>query len=219
MSQVSQAVLDKIHKLLELSNISKNSSESEAYAALLKAQELMVKYHIDLADIESPKESIDRVICDHKYNYKFRHKLAHIVARNFRVKPFISNNSSAFYGYHSDVEAAKQVFEFAYKLIVRNGEKHRNQCYRDGFSASGVFNSYAIGFLDGMEQAFDAQCELLQITTPKEVCDGFDTMTEGWNMRSASLNLDRLDGEYHKLGIQDAKNTFGQKNLEPTASY
>ena len=55
MSNVPKPLIDKIHKLLELSNISKNNSESEAYAALLKAQELMVKYHLELSDVYNSK--------------------------------------------------------------------------------------------------------------------------------------------------------------------
>ena len=99
MSNVPKPLIDKIHKLLELSNISKNNSESEAYAALLKAQELMVKYHLELSDVYNSKtEDIIKISCEHKYDYKFRYALAGIIAKNFRVRHMYRENSVCFMG-------------------------------------------------------------------------------------------------------------------------
>lgn len=215
MANVPKTIIDKINKLLELSNISKNNSESEAYAALLKAQELMAKYHLELSDISNSKtEDIINISCEHKYDYKFRYTLASVIAKNFRVKAYVSGKRCMFYGYNSDAYAAKQAFEFAYRLIVRNGERLRNQAYSNGLPTKYLFNSYAVGFLEGMEKAFDAQCEVLQIITPIEVNSTFEVMSTEWAKHKGSISYSKEHDEAYNSGIQDAQNTFGKKSLQ-----
>lgn len=204
MSNVPKTLIDKIHKLLELSNISKNNSESEAYAALLKAQELMAKYHLELSDVYNSKtEDIIKISCEHNYDYKFRYALAGIIAKNFRVKAYVS-----------DAYAAKQAFEFAYRLIVRNGERLRNQAYSNGLPTKYVFNSYAVGFLEGMEKAFDAQCETLQIITPIEISNNFETLSTEWSTQQGAISYSAEHSEAYNSGMQDAQTTFGKKSLQ-----
>lgn len=215
MSNVPKTLIDKIHKLLELSNISKNNSESEAYAALLKAQELMAKYHLELSDVYNSKtEDIIKISCEHNYDYKFRYALAGIIAKNFRVKAYVSGKQCMFYEYKSDAYAAKQAFEFAYRLIVRNGERLRNQAYSNGLPTKYVFNSYAVGFLEGMEKAFDAQCETLQIITPIEISNNFETLSTEWSTQQGAISYSAEHSEAYNSGMQDAQTTFGKKSLQ-----
>ena len=56
-----EKILKKIENLLALAG--NNPSENEAIAAALKAQELMAKYNIELADIEgeTPKDNIVKI--------------------------------------------------------------------------------------------------------------------------------------------------------------
>lgn len=213
MSDVPQDIFEKISKLLALSDVSKNNSESEAYAALLKAQEMLAKYNLTMEDISAPKENIVDSICEHKYNYGFRYRLANIISNNFRTKNFVRNNSVVFYGYHSDVEVSKSAFEFAYKTIVRNGEKLRNQIYSELGYSTGVFNSYASGFLAGMKSALDKQCEALQIVTPVEVVDSFEEMSKNWKIAAVGMRSTLFHDSSYRIGFQDAKDTYGRKAL------
>lgn len=206
-------IADKIYKLFELADKSRNNSEDEAYAALLKAQELLTKYNLTMEDISAPKENIVDNICEHKYNYGFRYRLANIISNNFRTKNFVRNNSVVFYGYHSDVEASKAAFEFAYKTIVRNGEKLRNQIYSELGYSTGVFNSYASGFLAGMKSALDKQCEALQIVTPVEVVDSFEEMSKNWKIAAVGMRSTLFHDSSYRIGFQDAKDTYGRKEL------
>lgn len=207
-------IANKIYKLFELADKSRNNSEDEAYAALLKAQELLTKYNLTMEDISTPKENIVDNICEHKYNYGFRYKLANIIAKNFRTRTFIRSNTVVFYGYRSDVEASKAAFEFAYKTIVRNGEKLRNQIYAESGYSAGVFNSYASGFLSGMSSALDKQCEALQIVVPVEVSDSFEEMSQNWaKARRGMRNTPHYDSAY-RSGFHDAKHEYARKELK-----
>lgn len=175
---------------------------------------MLAKYNLTMEDISAPKENIVDSICEHKYNYGFRYKLANIIAKNFRTKTFIRSNTVVFYGYHSDVEASKAAFEFAYKTIVRNGEKLRNQIYAESGYSAGVFNSYASGFLSGMSSALDKQCEALQIVVPVEVSDSFEEMSQNWaKARRGMRNTPHYDSAY-RSGFHDAKHEYARKELK-----
>ena len=51
-----EKIIDKINKLLAVADPSKNPSEAEVQAALLKAQELMVKHGLEMGDLNDTKE-------------------------------------------------------------------------------------------------------------------------------------------------------------------
>lgn len=214
MSNVPQSIVEKISKLLALSDVSKNNSESEAYAALLKAQEMLATYNLTMQDISVPKQEIVDSVCEHKYNYGFRYKLANIISKNFRTKNFLLNNTVVFYGYCLDVEASKAAFELAYKLIVKNGEKLRNQIYSEVGSSAGIFNSYASGFLSGMQSVLDKQCEALQIVTPIEVTDSFEKMTHNWKYAVGGMRSTPYCDSAYNIGFHDGKHEYAIKELD-----
>lgn len=82
-----EKILEKIEKLLALAG--NNPSENEAISAALKAQELMAKYNIELADLEG--KSLKQNIVEETYmpkancHYvrKWRYTLSQIIAKNF----------------------------------------------------------------------------------------------------------------------------------------
>ena len=61
-----EKILEKIEKLLALAG--NNPSEKEAISAALKAQELMAKYNIELADLEG--KSLEQNIVEETYTPK-----------------------------------------------------------------------------------------------------------------------------------------------------
>ena len=67
-------------------------SEHEAKAAILKAQELMAKYGIQSISDED-KIAYTNQSCIHSGNRSFRRVLANVIAPNFKVKYYLSNNS------------------------------------------------------------------------------------------------------------------------------
>lgn len=209
----TKKIVQKIQQLLNLSDKSRNNSDAEAAAALLKAQELMAKYDISVEQLDSvDEEEMDQVQCTHADNLGYRAELAHLISKNFKVKHFYRDGSVVFFGYKHDVAIAKEAFEFAYKYIYRTGNRICDGIRKQGYSAKGVFNSYALGFIAGMKEAFDIQCKALMIVTPKEVEDQFKDFTK--NIGTAKFGACIGDGiykSYYNQGIKDGKDQFGQK--------
>lgn len=116
-----EKVLKKIENLLALAG--NNPSENEALAAALKAQELMAKYNIELAEVEGQDKSEEIVKEEYApkanchYVRKWRYTLANIIARNFCCKTYVVNReTTVFYGYAKDAKIAVEVFKFLLKL-------------------------------------------------------------------------------------------------------
>lgn len=106
-----EKLIEKITNLLDLAG--NNPSENEALAAALKAQELMAKYHIELADLGHRQDEIVEEPCIAKSSgvSKWKMTLACILAENFCCKTFLSAGRVVFYGYQQDARIAKEVFE------------------------------------------------------------------------------------------------------------
>lgn len=208
-------VVKKIQKLLNLADKSKNHSDEEATAALLKAQELMAKYDIAVEMLDSEeKEDMSTERCTHADNLGYRSALANVISKNFKVKYYVSLGTVVFYGYKSDTLIAKQAFEFAYKYIYRTGNRICDKIRKDGYSAKGVFNSYAMGFISGMKEAFDIQCKALMIVTPKEVEESFADLTKNFTVAHIGARIgDGIYESYYNMGKRDGKDKFGKKSI------
>lgn len=204
-------IIEKVKKLLSLADNNKNASEAEVSAALLKAQELMAKYDLSIADTTETKEQCKVVECEHKWDMGFRIPLATIIAKNFRCELMLTGKKIVFFGFSTDAQIAKSVFESAYTFVLREGNKHYNKAYAMGLKTKGVFNSYAAGFLAGMEQALDEQCVALMIVTPVEVTDAFHDFTKNMRTRTTRLQLDEINRDVFHSGKEDGKNMMAKK--------
>ena len=172
MSEETKLVA-KIKKLLALAG--NNSSESEAKAALMKAQQLMAESGIEVSIDEDDKIEYSMLVAKTQGNKGFRTSLAVVIARNFRCKPIMQGNLVAFFGHKNDALICKEAFEFAYKTAKANGDKEYARCKNLGIQTKNVFNSYVLGFIRGITKALDAQCTALMIVVPQDVKDEFVT--------------------------------------------
>lgn len=120
-----------------------------------------------------------------------------------------------FYGYESDTKLAKEAFEFAYRYIYRQGNRKCDEIRKQGYSARGVFNSYALGFIQGVRDAFDKQCVALMIVVPQEVSDSFSEMSKSWSVDRGGV---RTGGyvyrDLYEEGRFDGRDKFSVKSLE-----
>lgn len=210
----AEKIMLKISNLLRLADTSRNSSDAEAAAALLKAQELMVKYNISVEELgDAKKEDIESVGCSHADNLGYRVSLARVISKNFRCKFYVCGNQITFYGYHTDINLAKDAFEFAYKYIYRAGNRKCDAIRKQGYSALGVFNSYALGFIKGIESAFDKQCKALIVVTPKEVQDAYSDMIADWKTYSGGVRTDGVFSDIYDEGKSDGLHQFSKKSI------
>lgn len=210
-----EEMLEKIKKLLALGDASKNNSEEEAQSAMLMAQKLMAKYDISAEEVIGNEEEISysHETCEHKWDYAYRIPLAQVLAKNFRCMLYLRGKSIVFMGHSSDAKVCKATFEFAYQFIMRKGNALYNKRYALGEVTKGVFNSYARGFIAGLQEAFDAQCQALAIITPQDVIDEFKNMSKGWNTKRGK-GLDATDAGCYHEGRRDGKEFMNKKKLK-----
>lgn len=210
-------IIQTIKKILELSN--NNPSEEEAKAAALKAQELLAKYHLSMADIET-EDDIDNIVevSVDVPSKKWKYTLAQIVADNFRCKHFYYGKMRVvFYGHETDANIAAETFKYLFKLgNIYAGREVDKVFARTGTSA-GVYNSFCIGFCDGLKEAFDKQCTALMIVVPKEVHDAYAERTKDSSTMKVSgiktvANQECMNA--YNEGVVKGKEAVNSKQLE-----
>lgn len=218
INDVSEKILNRIKNLLDLAN--NNPNEHEALAASLKAQELLAKYNLDVADLadESEKDKIDSVtwMPEKDYNYmNWRYELAGVVARNFCCKMYLLGGTKGivFYGFSKDAQIAHQVFSYLFKAGNKLADKYYNECKKLGKPTKGVANDYLRGFTEGIASALDKQCTALMLVVPKEVNESFEKMTSGWGHKTTRLKGSGSQDARNR-GIQDGKDAVAARELE-----
>lgn len=223
-NNITEKLLNKISNLLDLAN--NNPNEHEAASAALKAQELMAKYHIELADLsdeESKENMIKLPVVVDKGNYlKWRYNLASAIADNFRCKVFskdiMTDNldwkpAMVFFGYESDAKIAAKTFSYLFKLGNKFADRYYNKCKSEGSLTRGVANYYLQGFVKGIRDALEKQSTALMIVTPKEVEDEFTEMCKMFRNVSCSISCTN-DGRAYDEGRKDGKFAVESTTLE-----
>lgn len=213
---VNEKVIEKIRKILELSK--NNPSEEEAKSAALKAQKLLAQYDLTIEEIDTPADyelTEDTTLVGGTKKWRFM--LAQVVAENFRCKLFTINNHVTFYGYATDVEVAKQTYEYLFNVAHKAGCRERDAVHRVLGTSAGVYNSYCLGFTDGVKSALEKQCTELMLVTPKEVTEGFENRVSGLKTRHNTISC-RGDVSSMMMakqkGFADGKSTMSAKSLE-----
>ena len=217
-------MIEKISNLLDLAN--NNPNEHEALAAALKAQELMAKYHIELADldhdagIEIVEESC-RV--DVSGPSKWKVKLANIIAENFCCKGYhkeersifsrTSRNYVVFYGYEHDAKIAKEVFTFLFNTGIKLARHEYYEAKKAGKYTKYVMNTYLMGFCEGIGEVLAKQCTALMVVTPKEVIDSYKEMSQGFKVQKSRVTIGSDSGIYER-GIRDGKDVANARSIE-----
>ena len=212
----NKEVLEKVKRLLALSDKTKNNSEAEAEAALLKAHELMAKYAITMDEVAEEKVTYVHEVCVSKWNMGFRKPLAVIIAQNFRCETYLmgGGGSVVFFGHATDARIAREVFEYTYQFAMRQGTRVYNKYYQMGKPTRGVFNSYVRGFLAGLRTKLEEQSTALMVVTPPDVKEAFKNMTKDFKHSSAGIRIGHLDYEAYTQGVQDGKTVMNGRRLE-----
>lgn len=210
-----EKVLEKIKGLLALGDVKRNNSEEEAKAAILKAQQLMAKYDISAEEVEGEEEQeYSHEVCEHKWDYAYRVPLANVLGKNFRCMVYMHGKKVTFMGHPSDAKICKATFEFAYQFIQHKGNSIYNKRYAMGKPTKGVFNSYAHGFIIGLQEAFDAQCTALAIVTPQDVIEEFTNLSKDWKKKpSKNISKDTTDAQIWSEGRRDGKDFMNRDKL------
>ena len=209
-------IIEKINKLLALAN--NNPNESEAMAAALKAQALMVEHDISVEQLDTKtedKQIVQEIVhASNKHEMKkWKIGLASIISRNFRCEIYMINEQDVvFYGFKDDARIAAQVFVFLYETGNKLAVRYYNKCKKEGRQTKGVMNTYLVGFRNGVDEVLGKQCLALMIVTPQEVKDSFSKMTEGWQKSKATIKMN-ADSSAYNQGKEDGRNTANSRSL------
>ena len=167
-----EKMIEKVKKILALAE--NNPSQEEALSAALQAQRLMAKYNIHEDDVELDEikeNEIDSVFSEQKHDSSFhswRKQLATVIAKNFRCKCYLRRGDVVFRGFKADAEIALEVYLALYAIGDKLGsQKYKEELSRTG-SGKGVYTSFTLGFVLGVEEALNQQCTALLVITPTE---------------------------------------------------
>lgn len=213
-----EKIFKKIENLLALAG--NNPNKNEAIAAALKAQKLMAKYNIELADVQGEDTSqkiVKEVYCPHSrshYVSQWKYALSHIIAKNFCCKTYnIARKSIVFYGYEKDARIAREVFKFLYETGNRLAVRYYNKCRKEGKNTTGVLNTYLVGFCNGIKEILDKQCTALMIVIPKEVEEAYEEHSKDFRKISHKLKTSNDERAYRE-GRRDGRDTVMSRTVE-----
>ncbi|MBP2032742.1 hypothetical protein J2Z42_001416 [Clostridium algifaecis] len=154
-------IVEKIKKLLALSE---SSNEYEAKVAMLKVQELLVKYKLSMKEVKDYKICSSKVLTKKtKISFtsaKWKGRLASLIADNFSCYCYYKikrTNIITFLGREEDVTVCNIVLEYAIDCIASETNRIKYQYRRDGYSTVGIVSDYAIGFISGLNDKFEEQ--------------------------------------------------------------
>lgn len=210
-----EKAIEIVRKLLAVVN-DKGASEGESMTAALKAQEIMAKYNINLADVEDRSESeeiVDFGIDVGKGN-KWKYQLAVVIANNFCCKTYFCGSQMIFfYGYKKHAEVAKEVFTFLYNTGNKLADRYYAELYNRGESTKGVKNTFLLGYLKGIKSVLEKQCVALVLVVPQEVNKAFDEKMIGSRLKRTTMTSSG-DRRAFDRGVSEGRSVANARSIE-----
>lgn len=205
-------IVQRVQKLLALSE---SSNEHEARLAMLKAQEILVKHKLSLKEVKEFKMSNSAIkkkastVSFTKARWKAQ--LASLIADNFGCYCYLKTRHThfvIFFGREEDVTVCNIVLEYAVDCINSSVRKLRYKYSRLGHSTKGLENDYAMGFINGLNKAFEKQKRTnekwaLVLLKDKEVVDAYAEI-EFTKTIDTNIKFRGFSDEYYQ-GIEDGK--------------
>ena len=217
--------IEKIRKLLALAE---SSNENEAQAAMLMAQKLMAKHHLELSEIQDAP--VDHDVLEQEGDKKahgsaWKRRLASLIAHNFQCETYLygyKTYKTIFVGKKDNLEICKFVYSSAVRFIDINFTKYWNEdgkwnwcgCERPLSAAISEKTSYANGFIARLREKFKEQ----KVQADKEgwglvlVKDADVTAYKATlNLKSASFVGGRTtSSNAYSQGYSDCNSKFGE---------
>lgn len=211
-----EKMIEKIKKMLALAE--NNPSQEEALSAALQAHKLMAKYNIHEDDVtlqEINEDEITSVFSTQTHDSHlmgWRKQLASVVSKAFRCKCYLNKGDVVFRGYKDDAQLALDVYLMLYTIGHKLAKKQETKERTATGSAKGIYTSFSIGFVYGVEEALNQQCTALLVVTPKAV-------EEDWTQFSANFRKGRASGgvsnaaAFHS-GKREGKEAVASRSIE-----
>lgn len=210
-----EAVIQRVSKLLALADTDKNNSEAEAIAASMKAQELLAKYNLDIETVTGKprKEEIEQCIADVGTGKKWKYNLATVVAKSYCCRTFtVGAEQVVFYGFKSDVVIARRVFCYLFEVGNRLANAYAREHKEIYGTAEGIYNSFCVGFISGIDEQLTKNCTALMLVVPKLVNESYEVFSE--NFKRVNRNVKAINGEAYEEGKIEGKRALNAQYLE-----
>lgn len=213
------AIISKIKKLLSLAN---SDNENEAKLAAERAQELLVKYNLDIQTIQANKEYIEAAIAHEPYMRWHQPHILQIVQRFFFVKAILQHKAAGWtidgrrkyqkiinlLGTHANVEVATFVFLFLSETYQKLWLDYKRKNALDERYRKSYYAGLTSGLAKKLETArhrVEKQYGLMVIPDP-----GLEEKLKGLTSHKTSDNYLRdyevmKDGQIHGRNIEIAK--------------
>lgn len=216
------SIKEKIQKLLALAS---SPNENEAKAALLKTKELMAKNKLTEADFEDmKKQELKTIKCEDitwttDSGRIWMTNLCNLICNEYLcvaawgTKPGTRTHVLYISGMEDDLEVCKSVMGYAVGFVEGRIEYLQRKCSRQDPKA--VANSYAEGFILGLELAFEEQKEqhpewALVVSKPQEV----DEYMKSLGKKSVRTKQTEFDPLAYMVGQNDGRQFNAQRVLE-----
>lgn len=223
-------IREKIKNLLDLA---KSSNPHESMAAMKKAQELMLKYNIELSEEELNPEDTSTVKTTFTQFTKLklqRHHLilAAIIAKNFRCKTYYSGTRVHFMGISEDSVAAMNIYSFLvehleqmFKVFLKD-DKKLNPCKYAGQGQSfskAVKRNWIEGYENGLARVFEEQVKAderyqLMVVVPNAVMVQYKELHTRPSTMKGHVGADIRDNDAWRNGYETGKNAMNNRSLK-----
>ncbi len=223
MANSADKLINKIENLIRLSS---SDNEHEARAAMMKARELMAKYHIRMEDVSPEEKESETVECSttlEKFRESWVSDLAAVIAENFRCRILILRRAKGgiykirFYGVNDDSFVCMEIFRYALQVV-----HNRIKTMRGIFKESGKdfeYNDkllYCHGFMKGLQINFAEQTRqqrsldndsfALALCVPAVVDKAIESMGDlDIERPSARPTMSRKNSMLYGIGYTDGK--------------
>lgn len=214
-----ERIIRRVKGLLKLAEDNSNIEESQS--AFMQAQQMMVKYGVDRAEVvanEQHKEILTKAATTYKRLYWWEKMLAGIISRNFRCSWYYSGKyvegsvqmkrSIVFVGYETDVVLATEMYQLAISAVKFYTKKFMKVVNPRGNrkGSDRVKNDYMRGFIDGLAMKFEEQVKAeawgLVVVVPEAVVSKTKEITKGGKALSFyvpnTTTSEHYDQGYHE---------------------
>ena len=239
MERHNDAILAKIKKLFLLAEQDKNNSEAEAYAALIKAQDLMVQYGLSQAQVdgvmmgkqETPEE-VDSGVYG-KRTSPFHWMVAKIIADNTRCFYWRTTIYETVHGYSKKVgysmkflgtETDVQIAVASFKFVLAEGQKNWKRFWNSylrengqppkGFMSS-YRDSYYSGFSQGLRSAYEQNVEskALIIVKPDSVVEAHRVRSRHFQSSKTRMLNSFTGSSAYAAGQRDGSASLNRRSI------
>ena len=210
-------IVEKIAALLA-KTVDNGASEQEAIAAAKMAQKLMAKYQVDAVTFEEKKEDVNDEMFGVTRNWQA--SLANVIAKNTCCRVIRTNNPNKrrgsailFFGRDSDRKTAVGMWKMFAELI-RQGIQRAKQAAMSRYGyANTVESSYAMRYIQAINEELGVQCRALTLVVPEEVDDAVHKKFPKLTTKTISYRVNSAGTMAGSMGYRDGKSAASTKRL------